>query len=176
MGIDELMARLDRILREQGLGGTARQQAGVLHDALVDLKVAEKDLSAALARTEQELAQERTQLADAERRGKLAQDINDTETAEIAGQFIDKHRARVGLLERKLGVQQDELAVVRQEYETLSERYRAARQGMPSGQAPPPGVAPDQDAELLRSRLDRQAVESAADAQLEMLKKKLRKT
>jgi hypothetical protein len=174
MGIDDLRARLDRLLREQGLGGSTRHEAGALHDALLDLKVALKDLQDATARTEREIRSERDQLAAAERRGRLAQDINDAETARIAVEFSDRHRQRIDLLERKLAVQRDEQAIAQREYETLAERYRAAKQGIPSSSEPTP-AASDDGSEQLRSRLDRRAVESAVDAQLEMLKKKMGK-
>ncbi|MGE0442052.1 MAG: hypothetical protein AB7S39_16310 [Gemmatimonadales bacterium] len=174
MGIDDLKARLDQLVNDLR-GGTARQQAGILHEALVDLKVALKDLTGALERTERELASEREQLAAADRRGRLAADIDDQETAELARQYGEKHRQRVDLLERKLGVQRDELALTQQEYDGLSERYRAARQGVPSGDGPPPRVTPELTDDLLDAKMDRRAAEAAAEAQLEMLKKKMGK-
>ena len=176
MGIDEFKARLERLLSDQRLGGSARAEAGALHEALVDLKVGLKELTEALSRTERDLGTEREQLAAAERRGQLAADIGDQETATIAREFAERHRQRVELLDRKLAVQKDELAIAQSEYDTLSERYRSARQGVP-GAAPnaaPPPLA-DDETELLKGKLDRRAVESAVDAQLEMLKKKLGK-
>ncbi len=176
MGIDDLKARLERLLSEQGLGSSSRQQAGALHDALVDLKLGLKDLKDAVGRTERELSTEREQLATTERRARLALEINDTETADLAREYGDRHRQRVELLERKLAVQRDELTISEKEYEVLSERYRNARQGIPSS-APDPAAHPDPlEAELLKGRMDRRAVEAAADAQLEMLKRKLGKT
>ncbi len=176
MGIDDLKARFERLLSEQGLGGSARAEAGALHEALVDLKVGLKELTEALGRTERDLSAEREQLAAAERRGQLAADIGDQETATIAREFAERHRQRVELLDRKLGVQRDELAIAQSEYDSLSERYRSARQGVP-GSGPTVSAQPPTDAEteLLKGKLDRRAVESAVDAQLEMLKKKLGK-
>ena len=177
MGIDDLMARLDRLLNEHGLGGAGRKDAGALHDALVDLKVGLKDLQDALERTTRELEAEREQLAAAERRGKLAEEIADAETVRIAAEFAVRHRQRVDLLERKVGVQRDELAAAELEYQTLSERYRSARQGVPpaagTGEGQP--ASDPGDADLLRGRLDRKAVEAAAEAQLEILKRKMGK-
>ena len=97
--------------------------------------------------------------------------MGDAETAEIAGQFVARHRARIELLERKLGVQREELAVAERDYEKLANRYRAARQG-----APPQGGGPveaDLEPDLLQTRMDRKAAEAAAEAQLELLKRKL---
>ena len=176
MGIDDLRARLERLLSEQGLGGFSRRNTGALHDALVDLKLGLKDLKEALERTERELAAAREQLATTERRARLALEIDDTETANIAREYGERHRQRVELLERKLSVQRDELVISEKEYEVLAERYRNARQGIPTS-GPDPTAHPDAlEAELLKSRMDRRAVEAAADAQLEMLKRKLGKT
>ncbi len=174
MGIEELKARLDRLLNEQGLGST-RREAGALQDVLVELKIGLKDLAEGLVATERELESERDQLATAERRGKLAAEIADAETVAIAAQYTDRHRQRVGLLERKLAVQRDELAITEREYQELADRYRAARQGIP-GTDPARTPVDTDDAGFLKARLDRQAAEAAADAQLEMLKKKLGKT
>ena len=174
MGIDELKARLDRLLHEQGLGST-RREAGALQEVLVELKIGLKDLTDALAATERELVSERDQLVTAERRGKLAVEINDGETATIATQYIERHRQRIDLLERKVAVQRDELAIADREYQELSDRYRAARQGIPGSDPGRPPVDLE-DPGFVKARIDRQAAEAAADAQLEMLKKKLGKS
>jgi len=168
MGIDDLLARLDRLLGEQGLRDSSRNQAGVLHDALLELKVGIRDLRDSLAGTDRELIAEREELVTAERRGQLALGISDNETVEIARQFVERHRQRIDLLERKLSVQRDELAIAEREYEELSIRYRDARQGIVSEGRAPAGEDPP-------SRIDRRAAEAAVDAQLEMLKRKLGK-
>lgn len=175
MGIDDLKARLDSLLREYTRPGTSRDQAAALHSALVDLKVGLKELEQALATTERELGRERVELETAERRGRLARDIDDAETAAIADQFVTRHRERVTLLERKLEVQREELTLARREYEELAERYRAARQGLPEGGARPAGAEPSADDELLKAETDRQAAQATVEAQLAMLKKKLGK-
>lgn len=175
MGIDDFKARLDRLFAEAGSAGPSRQEAQGLHAALVDLKVGLQDLRDSLARTERELTQEREQLTTAERRRDLAEGIQDTETASIAREFADRHRRRLELLERKVSVQKDEVTLAEQEFEGLSERYKSAEQGAaPNGTVPPP--PPAEDAELLKIRLDRRAIEAAAQAQLELLKKKMGKS
>ena len=174
MGIDDLRERIERLLGETGIRGD-RRQTGAYHDALVDLKVGIKELKASLVGTERELEVERVALATAERRGKLAQDIGDRQTTEIALSFAEKHRQRVAILERKLGVQRDELALAERDYQELGARYRAAKNGMPlTGEPTEPAAAPPpEDDGLLKTRIDRKAIEAAVEAQLEMLKKKL---
>lgn len=173
MGIDDFKARLDQLFAEAGPSGTARAESKGLHEALVALKAGLNDLRQALDRTERELAQEREQLATAVRRGELAAGIQDTETVAIAKEFAERHGRRVELLERKVAVQRDELALAEQEYQALAEQYRSSRPGAGAGAAPPP---PSDDADLLKTRLDRKAFETAAEAQLELLKKKMGKS
>ncbi|MFI5209119.1 MAG: hypothetical protein ACHQ2E_01630 [Gemmatimonadales bacterium] len=157
--------------------GAGRHQ-GRLHDALVESKAAVNSLRDGLAVTSRDLAFERKQLEDAERRGQLAAAIPDQETVEIATRFASRHRERVNVLERKLAVQQDELALA----ERLLAELMAEARGVPQPQDPPvqspeaparpqPGV---EDA-LLRHRMDQAAREAAAEAQLAFLKKKMGK-
>ena len=117
----------------------AGRQRGRLHEALVESKAAVNSLRDGLAVTSRELALERKQLEDAERRGQLAAAIPDHETVEIATRFAARHRERVGVLERKLAVQQDELALAER---LLAELMSEAR-GAPPAQEPPvqPGDA-----------------------------------
>ena len=156
----------------------AGRHRGRLHDALVESKAAVNALRDGLAVTGRELALERKQLEDAERRGQLAAAIPDHETVEIAERFAARHRERVGVLERKLAVQQDELALAER---LLAELMTEAR-GTSSAQEPAAGP-PDEPARpqagvedaLLKHRMDQAAREAAADAQLAFLKKKMGK-
>lgn len=175
MGLDELRARLDSLLAGQGLSSDHRARASGLHAALVELKVAVGQSRDALAAAERELELQRTQLTDAERRGRLAAGIGDAETVRIAEEFAGRHRERVGILERKVAVIKDEIAYVTREYETLAAQYQAVRGG---GGAGAPAAAPDlsdREFDILQAKASREAAEQAAKAQLEHLKKKLGK-
>jgi hypothetical protein len=174
-----LKARLDRLLRarpDQLVEGVR------LREALLEARVAVVALRDALAATERELAAERTRLADAERRGALATDIADGETAAVAAEFAGRHRARVELLERKAAVQRDELAAARREADELLRRVRA---GTPTGASVEaawqsleeagevrPGAEPERDAAV---EAERRLHEQAIEAQLAYLKQKLGK-
>jgi hypothetical protein len=160
-----------------------------MREAVVDAKVAVREIQDAIARTEQEIAAERQRLADAERRGRLAAEIQDQETVTVADRFAAKHRERLGVLERKLAAQREELALAQRELDEMqaqlksAERDRPAMEGQSSSEqawrdiqgagGERPGV--DLPDELLKSDLDRAAREAAAARQLEELKKKLRK-
>ena len=176
MSLDELRARLDRLLSGQDLAKDRRARAKGLHAALVEFKVVVGQSRDALVQAERELVSEQRQLADAERRGRLAAEIGDTETARIAGEYAARHRERAGILERKVGVIRDELAYSEREYQSLAAQYQAAR-GPGSGPSPgaEPGDLSERELDQLQVKADREAAERAAKAQLEHLKKKLGK-
>ena len=166
-----------------------RTLARQMREAVVDAKVAVAEIQEAVVRTERELVLERQRLADAERRGRLAGEIQDAETVSVAGRFAAKHRERLGVLERKLVNQREELALAQRELDDMqgqlkiAERDRPAMQGQNSSEQAwrdvegAGGVRPGMDLqdELLKSDMDRAAREAAAARQLEELKKKMRK-
>jgi hypothetical protein len=176
-------ARLERLLRDHSRS-EPRAQAAALREALLEAKVGVGTMRSALASTERELEAERRQLADAERRGRLASELPDAETVALAERFAVRHRERVAVLERKLVVQRDELVLAEREVADMLSQYRAARPGttfesveaawrdLEAAGAERPGsglgdepLPADQDRKL------REAVE----AQLAFLKKKLGK-
>ncbi len=177
---DGLKARLERLFAE-----SAGDPAAGLREALVEMRVGLGVMRDALHRTEQELAAERRQLGDAERRQSLAADINDAETVRVAERFVIRHRERSAVLERKLSVQRDELALAEREVEELTAQYRSSSLG--AGEAAASikrawrdlaaagGTRPemDLDAELEKAEADRKLHEAAVEAQLAQLKRKL---
>jgi hypothetical protein len=171
MGLEELRARLDRMLSGSG---DRRGRAGMLRDALLELKVAAGENRDALAKAERELAAERQRLADAERRGRLAAEIGDAETTRIAGEFSTRHAERVALLERKTAVIRDELAYVDREYQALAAEFQSVRRGVDPIPGPDPLEATERELDSLRMKAEREAREEAVRRQLEHLKKKMR--
>jgi hypothetical protein len=171
MVLEELRARIDRLLAERG--ADTRAYASGLYQAMVETKAAVATIREALERTRRELEVEQQRLADAERRGRLAHEIGDQETADLADHWATKHRELTTVLERKLAVQEDELRLAERQLDEYGEAYRQARQGMPPSAAP---VTPIPDTpELLRMEreLDRQTREALVKEQLAHLKKKL---
>lgn len=160
-----------------------------MREAVIDAKVALEEIREAVARTERELALEQQRLADAERRGRLAREIQDAETVTIAERFAAKHRERGGVLERKLATQREELALTERELAEMQNQLTAAARDRPAMEADRSterawrdvqaagGARPGTDLqdELLKSEMDRAAREAAAGRQLEELKKKMRK-
>jgi hypothetical protein len=172
MDLDEIQAHLDRLFAGRPNRPTREQAAG-LREALVEFKMGIKELREALDRTERELELARREMTDYERRGRLALEIGDAETSRIAEEFTTKSRERVDLLERKVLVQRDEVAMAEREYEATMARYQAASRGIPfeesAGAAPGAEGPPPIDEALMKQR----AKEATVDAQLAMLKKKL---
>lgn len=160
-----------------------------MREAVVEAKVAVQEIHDAIARTERELTVERQRLADAERRGRLAGEIQDQETVSVADRFAAKHRERLGVLERKLATQREELALGERELDEMQTQLRSAARDRPAMEGDRSteqawremqgagGARPGMDLqdELLKSDMDRAAREAAAARQLEELKKKMRK-
>jgi len=151
-----------------------------MREAVIEAHAVVQALREGLSRTEQELAVERRNLKDAERRGRLATEIDDQETVEIANRFAMKHKERVAVLEKKLDAQRGELLFMERELDEMKVQIKkvagsssvesAWREIESAG-----GARPETDAseESLRSSFDRAAREAAADAQLEALKKRM---
>jgi uncharacterized protein YPO0396 len=181
-----LKARLEKLLADHTPAGDPRARVAALHAALLETKVAVGTLHDGLVQTERALTIEQQQLSDAERRGRLAAQIPDPETVQVAEQFVSRHRERVAVLERKLAAQREEVALVERDLQQLTAEYRSARQGPEPGATAAQeaawrdleaagGVRPETDLEgdILKSQIQRQQMDRAVDAQLEHLKKKM---
>lgn len=178
---DGLKARLDRLLRERG-PAEAREYAAGLREALLEARVGITDLREALAATERELAAERQYLTDAERRGRLAAQVPDAETVAVAARFAARHRERVQVLERKLGVQRDELALAEREVQEMAAQYRGTVRGPEAASVDAAwrdleaaGASRPTEEDRATAEADRRRRDEAVEAQLAYLKKKLGK-
>jgi hypothetical protein len=183
-----LRARLEKLLADHTPPGDPRARAAQLHAALLEMKVAVGTMRDVLAATERSLTQERQQLEDAERRGRLAAQLPDPDTVRVAEQFVARHRERAAILEKKLSLQREELLLAERDLEQLSVEYRKVRQGTEGARTPAEeaawrdleaagGTRPETDVEqdLLRNQLDRRQMDAAVEAQLEQLKRKMKK-
>lgn len=182
---DAFRAALDAAAGPADLRALARQ----MREAVVDAKVAVAEVREAITRTERELVVERQRLADAERRGRLAGEIQDQETVAVAERFAVKHRERITVLERKLASQREELALAERELAEMQEQLKTAERERPAMEGDRSteqawrdvqgagGSRPGMDLqdELLKADMDRAAREAAAARQLEELKKKMGK-
>ena len=180
---ESVKARLERFLQEHSRQAP-RERAAALREALLEAKVGLSTMRDALTATERELAAEKQHLAAAERRGRLAADLPDPETVALAERFTVRHRDRVGVLERKLAVQRDELQLTEREVVEMLAEYRGARQNNPAESldaawrdleaagADRPGLELD---DRKSPHTEQQLKDQAVEAQLAFLKKKFRK-
>ncbi|MGH7754095.1 MAG: hypothetical protein ACREN5_14915 [Gemmatimonadales bacterium] len=166
-----------------------RARAARMQEAVVEARLSVDAMRRGLAQTSGELALERQRLADAERRGRLAGEIQDAETVRVALQFTERHRERVLVLEKKLAVQHEELGLAERELEEMKGQLKSAVQDRPATEAGRAaeqawrdlqragGTRPDLDleGELLKAQMNRRALEAEADEQLKALKKKMGK-
>jgi hypothetical protein len=126
-----------------------RRVAGTMREALVHAKLAIQEMRDALAKTESRLATERSELDTVRRRGGLASQIGDTETAEIAERFARQHEERIRVLETKMMSQQQELELGEREFEDMRGQLRMAMSGVaPSPDARNQDIVDDLDAML----------------------------
>ena len=178
---DGLKARLDRLLREHGQADPRAHAAG-LREALVEARLGVTEMRRALAAAETELASERKQLGDAERRGRLAAAVPDPETVAVAERFAARHRERILLLERKVVVQRDELALTEREVQEMTAQWRSASQGRPRSESleaawrdlEAAGASrSSDDSDRIAADLDQRKRDEAVEAQLAFLKKKM---
>lgn len=154
-----------------------RDLRGQMHRAAVEGRAALTKMRDDLQQAERALTAERQQLDDARRRGRLAEGIDDQETAEVAHRFVTKHEERVGVLEQKVEAQRAELGLAEREVEEMVAQWKELER---RGSATEPGarpesVLPDLDGERLRDSLDRTAREADADERLRELKKRMGK-
>jgi hypothetical protein len=183
-----LRSRIEQFLAEHTAPADARASAAMLQQAVIEARVSLSQMKDGIVATERELALERKQLEDAERRGRMALEIADQETADLAVRYTTRHRERTLILERKLVVQREELVLAERDVAEWTAQLRAAKQGLASGAASvgaawrdvesAGGTRPETDlaGDLLKSNLDRAAHEAAAEEQLAHLKRKLGKT
>ena len=73
-----------------------------------------------------ELERERRRLDDTTRRGAMAQRIGDAETVRVAGEFAEKHRRRIAVLEEKVRATQAEWELRRDESAEMMAKYKEA--------------------------------------------------
>jgi hypothetical protein len=178
---DGLKARLEQLLRERERTDP-QAYAARLREALLEAKLGVGTMREALVGSEGELASERRQLEDAERRGRLAAAVPDPETVTIAERYAARHRERAAVLERRIAVQREELALAEREVVEMTVQVRSAGSGTPSesiaaawrdlGSA---GAARPDEEERQHADAERQRREQAIEAQLAYLKRKLGK-
>ena len=171
--------------------GDLRELTRRMREAVIEAGAAVQEMREGLGRTERELAAERQQVTDAERRGRLAAEIQDGETVDVAQRFAAKHRERVGMLERKLAAQRDELTLAERDRSEMQADLARADRDQPATEAERSaarawrelrkvggggvGSETDLQGDLLRADLDAAARDAAAEQQLREIKQRMKK-
>lgn len=105
------------------------QVAGLLsamRREMVEARAALPTYDEAARAADAELARERKALEDAVRRGGMAERIGDAETVRVAGEFAERHRRRVAVLEEKVRAARAEHELRTQEVQDMMHRYKEA--------------------------------------------------
>lgn len=172
-----------------------RAVVGQMRETLVRARMGLEDLQIGVSQTRVKLAEERRELETVRRRREMASRIGDTETVAVAERFERQHAERVEILERKLAVQEAEVAVVEREVTEMTTEFKAAHAGVdPSRVAGPTAAQSDaareaaaqaevdealgggvDEAELdaLRRREAREMRDAQAEELLEALKRRM---
>jgi hypothetical protein len=119
----------DAFLAELGRRDPADHVAdllGAMRREMVQARASLPMYEDAVRAADAELARERKALDDAVRRGGLAEKIGDAETVRIAGEFADRHRKRVAVLEDKARAARAEQELRAQEVQDMMRRYKEA--------------------------------------------------
>ncbi len=167
----------------------SRQLVSQMREAVIDARVSLELMRDGIQKSESRLAFERTKLEESSRRLRLAEGIDDQETVDVATRFVTKHQERITVLEEKLDAQQNELTLAEKEYAEMKAELKSADKNRVAGDAARQvesawrnveaagGTRPetDLDGSLLKSRLDREAREAAAEDQLAELKRRMGK-
>lgn len=167
-------------LRE-ALGRLSRQEDRdallLMREGLVDARVALRQMNDALSETRRRIAREREELDTVQRRGRLAADIGDEETARLAAQYEERHASRISVLERKLAAQQEELALAESEVSEMTSAYKQAAAGIPTAPRVTAeelsGLAGNDESDALKRDIDRAARDAEAERRLAELKRRM---
>jgi hypothetical protein len=152
-----------------------------MRETLVKARVGLADMRQGVEETRLSLTAKQQELATVQRRKAQAAAINDAETVRVAERYEAELASRIEVLTRKLGVQEDEVALGEREVSEMTAELRKAIGG--ASPVPPAAVDPaaggdsaalDELSALERSRA-RAARDAHADERLAELKRRMGK-
>ena len=129
MVFDGFRRSFDDLLSRATRPEERRIVASRMKDTLVQARLGLDDMRAGLETTRQRLAVETRELETVRRRKQLAEGINDQETVKIAATYEQMHTERLGVLERKLAAQEEELTLAEREVGQMSAELKAVLAG-----------------------------------------------
>jgi aryl-alcohol dehydrogenase-like predicted oxidoreductase len=176
---------VENFQREAGVEG-APPRLRALERELISVRGALLRLDDEISQTARTLARERDEEQICLRRGRMARGVGDDETVRIAEEFATRHAERAGVLDRKLGVLQEERALLARDLEAMRTKLAELSAGTDTVTGAPraSGVGsgarsddiPERDTadDVEFSRLERERRERAANERLEELKRRMR--
>jgi len=153
--------------------GSAPPRVRAMERELTSASGALAKLDQEIRRTRRDLETEREAEQVCRRREQLARDAGDDETVRIAVDFAARHAERSALLERKLGVLEDERSLLSRDFDAMKQVLADAAPAAAAA-ATSPRVESSREAEDVDfSRLEREARQRAADERLAELKRRM---
>jgi hypothetical protein len=181
---EQLKQRMRDVLDRASTPGDPRATVSLMREAVVEAKMAVREMREQLEATRRRLKIEREELDTVRRRGRLAAQIEDAQTMQVAADYERRHGERVSVLEGKLAAQEAELMLAEREVEEMTRELKARAAGISGGGAAaaevgegspfPPDDPLDDDAGL-RGDIDRAARETRAAEMLAELKRRMGK-
>lgn len=116
----------DELDRESVPENVDRLLKGMI-DEVTEAKVRLKGIQADLEETRKRIATEEQQVATNRRRGRMARDIDDEETARIADEYADRHARRLEVFTQKAAALAQEENLLAAEVEEMTGKVKEAR-------------------------------------------------
>ncbi len=116
----------DEVSRDEVSGNVDRLLKGMV-DEVTNAKSRLSGLEEDIDKTASMLERHTTELETTRRRGRMAREIGDEETAAVADEYAARVEERVGVLERKLGALREEAALLRREIDEMMKQLKEAR-------------------------------------------------
>jgi len=123
----EALDNFNKELAPNQVSQTVDRLLAGMRDEVADAKVRIRELEDQIARADKEVTREKSEATTARRRGKLAADIGDAETAELADQYAERHEERQRVLEQKGVALRQELVIRNKEVEEMLAKVKVAQ-------------------------------------------------
>jgi phage shock protein A len=94
---------------------------------VVEAQARVRELEAQITRATAEAEREKSEAATARRRGKMAEDIGDADTAKVAAEYAVRREERQRVLEQKAAAMKEELAIRTREVEDMLAKMKEAQ-------------------------------------------------
>ncbi|MDH3228098.1 MAG: hypothetical protein OEM67_13560 [Thermoleophilia bacterium] len=124
----EALENFNKELRRENVSETANRLLVGMKNEIADEKVQVKDLETQLEKAVADSQREREAGATARRRERMARDIGDSETADIAAKHAAKHEGHHALLDKKAAAIREELEFRRKNVDEMIEKFTEAKE------------------------------------------------